>query len=151
MTSISVYIGTFAYGSGNSRCAIYDASLNLKGQTDIINPLVLNSWNNFACNIALTAGDYFIVFWSGQNPQWTYDAGAANQFLYKNMGGAPGDFPDPLTSVSYAAWAMSIYATYTPAVAGDGATGQAFARDLTLTLRKPFSQRFPKFIPRALL
>ena len=119
VTKISKYIGSYAYGAGNSKCAIYTNVAGvpsvLKVQSAELTGLTLNAWNDFTVSpaVELTAGDYWILFWSQQNPEHTYDSGPANYGIVKSQ--IYGAWDDPFSGGTYYARLYSIYATYTPA------------------------------------
>lgn len=117
---IHFYCGTYAYGAGDTKGAIYTDNAGapnvLMGETDTVAALNLNAWNILPFNpdINLTAGTYWIVYWSEQNPQICYDAGAANQYYQTQSGNAMNGFPSPFSwAISYLARELSIHAQYT--------------------------------------
>jgi len=138
-------------GGGALQYGIYDSSGNLKGVTAAGVNTAGRSWVtlNFSPALSLTAGDYWLAVLFDDRTQIWYDSGAANQWG-TNVDAYSDGFADPMGTLSYNAWAMSIYATYTPTAAAGGA-GSFLTRELTLTLPTPWNKRFPIFKPRLLL
>jgi uncharacterized lipoprotein YddW (UPF0748 family) len=122
---INIRIGSYVYGSGRSKIAIYSSDaqnrpLHLMGvTTELVNALKPNSWVSFPCNITLAAGEYWLLLYTEQNPELFHDStGIASKYLLAYIG-TYGDFPNPWVAPSspcyyYLDWALSIYAEYIP-------------------------------------
>ena len=126
VTKITAYMKD-AYGTGNFVGLIYDgtpsALLAQSGATSISNTA---GWKDFTLNLAVSATDYHLGFWSGsRDANWWYDSGATNQ--YRKSSSSPSAPPNPFSVSASQARMYSVYATYTT-----GATLQTVTDSLSL-------------------
>jgi len=117
VSKVTFYTG----GTCNMKMAIYDVSGGVPNNLlATSNPVAIGSsfaWVDFPLTISLAAGDYALCWLFDATNYFKYDAGSTNQHGYKAA--TYPTFPNPYgTPAANQAWAVSIYATYTPSVGG---------------------------------
>lgn len=115
VTKITVYLNRVGTDSLKVRIVIYDASYVKKGESDErVFTIALDDWYDFSASISLVAGDYWLVAWSDIGVQSFYDVIGTQ--IYGIDAETYNAAPNPWVPTLYDR-TMSIYATYTPAVA----------------------------------
>lgn len=124
VSSISCYQRDYnEVGGGGLTFGIYDASGTFKGATAAGVNTATSAWVTltFSSPVHLVAGDYWLSVLLDDRTEFRYDAGVTNQY------GTNGDdysdgFANPMGSLSYSDYKLSIYATYTASGGGQSLT-----------------------------
>jgi hypothetical protein len=114
VSSITQYNGCDS-GTPSVQYAIYDSSLNLKGNTGAYGLTTSYGWHtlDLVTPVFLSAGDYILVSCSN-GTGYTKRTGSTGQSYYSSSGKTYGTWDNPATLGVASDSSMSIYATYTP-------------------------------------